>query len=68
MSVPRPNWDPPPPLPSPASSCAPPPPPPDQRGRGQTRQRLRGWKGGSNLDDTRKSLVICLLCDYLVQY
>jgi hypothetical protein len=34
--------------------------PPQPKGRGHTRLRVRG--GGSNSDDWRKSLALCLLC------
>jgi hypothetical protein len=51
---PRSNWDP--PSPSPASDCV---PLLNQRGGGQPRLRMRGW-GGSNSDDWRKSLALCL--------
>jgi hypothetical protein len=45
------------PTPSPPASVS----PLNQEGRGHTRQGVRGV-GGSNSDDSRKSLVLCLLC------
>ncbi len=41
----------------------PPPPPGSQTGRDHTRLRVRGW-WSPHYDDWRKSLAICLLCDF----
>ncbi len=52
------NWDS--PNPTPASECALPPGP---KGGAHTRLRVRGW-GSPNSNDWRKSLALCLLCDW----
>ncbi len=54
-------------LPPPLSSASVPLPPEPKGGGGHTCVRVRGW-GSPNSNDWRKSLALCLLCGYALNY